>query len=108
MRDDLLAIGEDETVQQRWPILAALFTALAEVVPQAEHDMDWDICGDTCINNDREFDLRSAGKLLDSVLKALPDEVFERGKWATIQAWQQRTGSEATTLRTPAGEDDGR
>ena len=94
IRMDLSRIAEDSITQKRWPLIAELMKMFSEQLYEIEHEMDWDVCLDSQIENDQEFDLSSVGALLDSILRVLPDSVFERGKWATIQNWQRLTGSE--------------
>ncbi len=89
IRDSLETIARDDEAG-RWPITRALFAALAPVLTDAEHEMDWDLSADSLIPGDATWDRATAGKVLDAVLRPLPDEWFPRGKWATIQALQGR------------------
>lgn len=50
------AIANDPQVRKRWPRTAAVLKALAPVLYEIEHDMDWDLSSDTLIINDSEFD----------------------------------------------------
>jgi len=94
IKDQIEGIAEDESVLSRWPHTAAALKALSEVLYQIEHEMDWDLSSDSCIEDDAAFDAKSVGALLDAVLKAAPDTWFPRGKWATIQAVQGRVAKE--------------
>lgn len=91
---DIECIANDPDVQSRWPTLAKALMGLSGWIRAVEHEMDWDLSSDSHIPNDAEFDLQALGALLDLVLKAIPEEHFERGKWATIQNWQRITGAE--------------
>jgi len=94
IRTGLEEIAQSEEVKERWPRLAEALDRLGQVLYMVEHDMDWDLSADSYIDDDPAFEKAALGKLLDATLRALPDDLFERGKWATIQAWQERTGSE--------------
>ena len=81
-------VAVDESYQKHFPLIVAIYKALADPLSQMEHNMDWAISGDTDIKNVNEKEL--AGKVLDALMKVLPDEWFPRGKWATIQAIEAR------------------
>lgn len=89
-REALDAVAQDATVRERWPLTASAFAVLAGWVPQADHDMDWDISGDTCIKDDGKFDVETFSGLFVGLMNAAPDAWFPRGKWATIQAIRER------------------
>lgn len=91
LKHDLQLIADD--VASRWPTIAEILSNLGDVLEKAEHDMDWCLAGDTIVENDPQFDSMVAGAILDTVLKASPDRFFERGKWATIQAFQANSDS---------------
>ena len=86
----LSQVGEDKQVITKWPKLAELFKALGQTLGDIQHDMDWDLSGDTEIKNNEEFQEQYIGKILDIILKQTPDKWFPKGKWATIQAIQSR------------------
>ena len=92
IQNGLKQIADNPEYKERWPITCQLLNSLAEPIYQAEHDMDWAISGD--IRLDKVNDLKLVGNILDFLLKACPDEWFPRGKWATIQAIQERVGGE--------------
>jgi len=92
IQEDLFSISTDEIVEQRWPIIARMVNVLGEWVYDVEHDMDFDLCSDAEIPDDTAFDQQKAGKLVTELMKFLPDEWFPNGKWATIQAFQGRSG----------------
>lgn len=95
LRDILEEIASDEEVKTRWPLLAAAFASLAPVLSDLDHDIDWDLSGDSSVGDDTEFDRKSIGKLVDVVLKAAPDDFFARGrKWITIQFIQRKAKRE--------------
>ena len=99
IQEALQLIANDPSVQERWPLLSHVFNKLAPLLYRIEHEIDWDLSGDSKIESDGQFDLVAVGAILDILLKELPDTMFPKGKWATIQAWQGRTGSESTTAR---------
>lgn len=99
---DLGEMANDDDVRRRWPLISAAMGAVAAFVGAAEHEMDWDLSGDTEIKDDATFDRRHFATLLDDLLKAAPDEWFPRGKWATIQAIQGRA---MTHTDAPEGEE---
>lgn len=94
-------IALDEDVACRWPLVAGAFDAFGEWAVGTEHDMDWDLSGDSAISlpgsydpspeADARFDRLSFDRLLVALLKMAPDDLFPRGKWATIQAIQGRS-----------------
>jgi len=93
IHDDLFTVSEDGDVAGRWPLICKTAAAFGTWFQAAEHEMDYDISGDTSIREkfgDETFDRAEFAKLLDALLKIAPDEWFPRGKWATIQAVQQR------------------
>ena len=90
LQDILITIAEDEAVKARWPELGKLFDALGNVFYDIEHDLDWDLSSDSSIKDDRQFSDAAIGKILEVAMKAAPDSWFPRGKWATIQAVQER------------------
>ena len=99
VQNTLLEISGDPDVRRRWPIIASAFGVMADLFFLAEHEMDDDLSGDIHIEDDATFDRGVVGAILDAALRALPDEMFERGKWATIQAWQASTGYEPEAPR---------
>jgi hypothetical protein len=72
-----------------------MFETLAGVLYATEHAMDWDLSADA---TNPHTDEQMAGMILDAVLKVCPDEWFPRGKWATIQAFQERANREAAKV----------
>lgn len=90
IQTDLLAVAEDPDVAKRWPLIAAAIEAFGTWFQDAEHEMDYDLSGDTRIAPDETFNVGQFGLLLAVLLKIAPDEWFPRGKWATIQAVQAR------------------
>lgn len=53
---DLRSVGEDASVQKRWPLVSSAFVDLANALAEVEHDMDWCLSGDTVIEDDAAFD----------------------------------------------------
>ncbi len=89
IRDVLEEIRDDDRAQEKWPLTCRVLGALGEVIYTIEHEMDWDLSSDSKAKN---TDLQMTGILLNAVLRELPDEWFPRGKWATIQVLQERSG----------------
>jgi len=99
IHDDLFTVSEDGDVAGRWPLICNVMSAFGTWFQAVEHEMDYDISGDTSIGEtfgDETFDRAEFAKLLDALLKIAPDEWFPRGKWATIQAVQQRAAPATT------------
>lgn len=73
--DALNDIGRDQEVMGRFPRLAEILPRLGEILGQIEHDLDWDLSGDTNIQDDRTFedkalkDLREWAKGLDPMAR---------------------------------------
>lgn len=85
-------IGTDADVAKRWPLSGKAYLELGRILERSGHDMDWDLESDTLIDvDDSTFDRRVVAELLDCLMALAPDEWFPRGKWATIQAVQQRS-----------------
>lgn len=98
IKNALIMIGEDEIVKRRWPQVGQLFEDLGPLLAKCEHDIDWDICGDRSVNDDRDWERARIGEILIAVMKHVPDEWFPRGKWATIQAVQGRIAEPPTDV----------
>jgi len=90
LQEALETIADDEAVKTRWPELAQLLQDLGPILYEIEHDLDWDLSSDSSIKDDRQFSDAAIGKILEVAMKAAPDSWFPRGKWATIQAVQER------------------
>ena len=90
LNDACEQIAEDVTVLERWPRLAELLSALGPVLQKAEHAMDWDLSGDSPIDDDAAFQDIVCHAILEAAMKSADDRLFPRGKWATIQAVQER------------------
>ena len=88
IQDGLETVSADQEALAHWPVTTRLLKALAQPLYDVEHDMDWALSGDTLISD--ADDIAMAAKIVDAVLKACPDAWFPRGKWATIQAVQDR------------------
>lgn len=90
IRDSLEYISDDENVKERFPNIAQLLDNLGDILYYAEHDLDWDLSGDSHIPDDVVFEETVVTKVLIAAMKVAPDKYFPRGKWATIQAIQDR------------------
>ncbi len=94
MRDHLEMLGHDPDVANRWPRIGALLAALAPILYEAEHDMDWDLSADSAIADDAAFQDRVCHAILEAAMKSAADRLFPRDKWATIQAVQARAAAQ--------------
>lgn len=94
IQQNLQSVAEDESVRERWPIISKIFSPLSDILYDIEHNMDWDLSGDSRIEEDESFDRAAAGLILTEIMKACPDEWFPKGKWATIQTFQERSKCE--------------
>lgn len=90
VRTVLDAVAGDESAQKEWPVLCKLLKDLGPMIQRVERELDWFLTGEDKSPKPPE-DLMIA-LLLSAVLKHAPDGWFPRGKWATIQAIQQRGG----------------
>ena len=90
IRDALFMLSEDSDLNVRWPRLAPLFASLAVAIYDAEREMDWDLSSDSHIDDDVAFEDRVILSVLVPTMEAARDQLFPRGKWATIQAVQAR------------------
>lgn len=95
--EHIRTVTEEPEIQERFPILAQFLRKLGDWLHQLDKALDYDLSGDSHIRNEAEFELQTIGALLVQAPAALSDrpELFPRGKWGTVQAWQQRTGCEA-------------
>lgn len=67
IRDLLFLIGTDERARARWPMTAHAFLALADILADAEHDMDWDLSADAPVQpDDRTFDRAVVQRIFDA------------------------------------------
>jgi hypothetical protein len=87
--DAALAIETEPDYVKQWPMTCKVMAALLRAMSRVEHSMDWDVAGDAAAERS---DNQMTGDILIEFLRVLPDEWFPKGKWATIQASQQRTG----------------
>ena len=83
-------IAGDKYVARRWPKLGTLLSALGPMLRRLEHEMDWGLSGDSPIEDDAAWDATARHAILEVAMKAADDHLFPRGKWATIQAVQER------------------
>ena len=52
IQEGLNSIGTDEEAQKRWPKTCRICANLADVLYQVEHDMDWNLSGDSAAPDD--------------------------------------------------------
>lgn len=72
LQDTLQEISGDETVKQRWPEIGEAFGRLADALYDIEHAMDWDICGDSMIEDDRTWQANAMERLRVAIHDARP------------------------------------
>lgn len=72
LQDGLQEIASDESVQRRWPRIAGAFNRLANALYAIEHDMDWDLCSDSAIENDGAWQAEAMDRLQRSLLDPEP------------------------------------
>ena len=68
---DVLRASLDENLHIIRESLAYLKAQRREVIYDAEHDMDWDLSGDSHIEDDAEFDKRTAYAMLNAVARGI-------------------------------------
>jgi len=80
-QEKLEEMAQDEDVQKRWPLLAAVLAELGPYLYKLEHEMDWDLSGDSSVcqkadfePDDEKFQVQQYLKLMTIVLTA-PDEL---------------------------------
>jgi len=67
LEDDLDNIARDPYVKDRFPELSNMLLELGDILREMEHEMDWDLCGDTFIKDDRVFENEVLNKIFDVV-----------------------------------------
>lgn len=92
VRGALEQVSCDNGVIRRFPALAEALGGLSMQLYEICREIDFDFSDDSRIEDDQVFELRAIGALLHAVLRVAPDNWFSRGKWATIQAFQERSG----------------
>lgn len=69
IKDGLDHVADNEDVLRRWPLTASILRELGAELYRIEHDMDWDLSGDTPLRiSDEEFDaavIASLRRVLD-------------------------------------------
>jgi len=70
-------VGTDGYVIMRFPKLAQVLRDLGVQLNSIVHDLDWDISGDTIIDNDKEFEEASIKKLGETMNKKFKVIVYE-------------------------------
>lgn len=63
MQDMLEDIGNDDVVKTRFPRLSNILIRLGKVLCDIEHELDWDISGDSKIKDDSKFETDSINTL---------------------------------------------
>lgn len=63
IREILQEMAMDHHVATRFPALAKRLDALGEALFRIEHELDWDLSGDTEIRDDRSFEHRALSSL---------------------------------------------
>jgi hypothetical protein len=67
VRDCLDDVTRDPEVRKRWPRSARVLADLSDALADVLHDMDWDLSGDSCIEDDPGFDQECINKLTRAV-----------------------------------------
>ena len=73
-------IADDPEVKERWPLTAACLTSLRSALRALEHEMDWDLSGDTAIMDDAAWDIEACRLLRGAVTRAAVEPVDEGGE----------------------------
>jgi len=69
IRDGLENVGEDGNIILRFPKLAQVFRDLAGFMDDTINDLDYDLSGDTEIENDKDFEEKAIRELLKILSK---------------------------------------
>ena len=80
VRECMQNVGEDGQVIIRFPKLAQVMRDLGEVLEDIIHDLDWDLSGDTEIDDDPAFEasaIRSIGAVISKKYKIRVYEITE-------------------------------
>jgi hypothetical protein len=56
VRDTLESVSYDTEIAKRFPRLSSVMKELSTTLYDIINDLDWDLSGDTIINNDTEFE----------------------------------------------------
>ena len=61
--EGLLEFGSDKEVKKRFPTLSKKLRHLSLFLVEILHDIDWDLSGDSSIEDDKEFEKESLKQL---------------------------------------------
>ena len=67
IEDGLDEIANDPEVKKRFPKLSKVLLELGSVLSEIEHDIDWDLSGDTALTSDIEFEYEALTKLFNVI-----------------------------------------
>lgn len=77
IQESLERISQCETVQERWPYIASFLQSLGTALYQIEHDLDWDICMDSIIKDDGQFQVDYLTKVFDVIYEARKSAILQ-------------------------------
>lgn len=80
IQNQLEEVAAHPTVTRRWPRVAVMLAALGQFVYDTEHEIDWDMSGDTSIGNDAAFEAQTLSRLKEIVDGMLQDKSQARSK----------------------------
>ena len=67
VEEGLSEFGRNSEVRERWPKLAKTLRGLSSVVGEVLHDIDWDLSGDSTV--DENFEAKSISKFQSATNK---------------------------------------
>ena len=70
----LQEVAEEDIVLNRFPVLAKVLYSLGDILYDIEHDLDWDICDDSYIEDDRKWE----EEMLKQLEKVIGGGEYER------------------------------
>jgi len=97
VQEHLDEVAMDGTVMKRFPKLAGVFSELSSVLYDAIRELDYDLSGDSRIDEDREWE-RSALKALQDALSADPSVGHGIPLWYAFSAENGTQGPYATQV----------
>lgn len=80
INDILSWVGHDSIVIRRFPKIGQIYSDLARLLDKTMAEMDWDICCDSKIENDEEFEkdfINKLGKIIEKKYKIKVYEIEE-------------------------------
>lgn len=77
IRDNLTDVGRDGDVILRFPKLAHIIRNLGEVLEKIIHELDYDLSGDSSIDDDLKFEEYSINMIAEILEKKYKIKVYE-------------------------------